>query len=131
MEVGLTLDTGALIALEKRERRMKALLERARLEGRIITVPAVVVTEWWRNGDRQTKILEAFDVEPMTERLAKIAGEALLATPTATIADTIVMASAALRGDIVYTSDFDDLDRLHTHFKAVRKVLRVNPIKKQ
>jgi hypothetical protein len=30
------------------------------------------------------------------------------------------MASAARRGDVVYTSDFDDLDRLRSHFPAVR-----------
>lgn len=128
MEIGITLDTGALIAIEKRDRRMKARLERTRIEGRDITVPAAVVAEWWRGGNRQAQILDAFNVEPMSERLAKIAGEALAALPTATIVDAIVMASASLRGDIVYTSDFEDLDRLHTHFQAVHKVLRVSPL---
>lgn len=35
------------------------------------------------------------------------------------------MASAAQRGDIVYTSDFDDLELLRTYFQAVSRVLRV------
>jgi predicted nuclease of predicted toxin-antitoxin system len=38
----------------------------------------------------------------------------------ASAVDAIVMASAAARGDVVYTSDFDDLMRLRAHFPAVR-----------
>jgi hypothetical protein len=34
--------------------------------------------------------------------------------------DAIVMASAARRGDVVYTSDLEDLQRLQPHFPAVR-----------
>ena len=34
--------------------------------------------------------------------------------------DAIVMASAASRGDIVYTSDFEDLSRLGRCFPSVR-----------
>jgi len=30
------------------------------------------------------------------------------------------MASAALRGDLVYTSDVGDLERLRAHFPSVR-----------
>jgi hypothetical protein len=40
--------------------------------------------------------------------------------PEATTIDVIVMASAALRGDIVYTSDYDDLTRLGAYFRGVR-----------
>jgi hypothetical protein len=54
----------------------------------------------------------------MSERLAKAAGEALAEVPGATAIDAIVMASAASRGDVVYTSDFDDLSRLRGHFRA-------------
>jgi hypothetical protein len=32
---------------------------------------------------------------------------------------SIVMASAALRGDIVYSSDVGDLERLRAHFPGV------------
>ena len=38
----------------------------------------------------------------------------------ATLVDTVVMASAALRGDVVYTCDVDDLGRLQRYFPAVR-----------
>jgi predicted nucleic acid-binding protein len=123
---GLTLDTGALIALERRDKRMRARLLAAEQDGELITVPSVVLAEWWRGGSgRQRSILEAVDVEPVSEHLGKLVGEALATLPGATVVDAIVMASAAQRGDVVYTSDFVDLDRLHTHFRAVHRVLRV------
>jgi predicted nucleic acid-binding protein len=122
-EPGLTFDTGALIALERGNKRMRGVLlaaERERIEA---TVPAAVLIEWWRNGPRQRDVLASVRVEPTSERLAKLAGEAIAAVPGATAIDALVMASAAQRGDVVYTSDFDDLDRLRTHFPNVR-VLR-------
>jgi predicted nucleic acid-binding protein len=122
---GLTLDTGALIALERGEKRMRTAVLRAEQLGMVITVPAVVLGEWWRGGaGRQRAILESVDVEPVSEQLGKLAGEAIAALPSATVVDAIVMASAAQRGDVVYTSDFEDLERLRMHFAGVYRVLR-------
>jgi predicted nucleic acid-binding protein len=123
---GLTLDTGALIALERGDKRMRARLLTAEQDGETITVPAIVLGEWWRaETGRRRAILESVDVEPVSEFLGKLVGEALGALPGATVVDAVVMASAAQRGDVVYTSDFEDLDRLHGHFRGVHKVLRV------
>jgi predicted nucleic acid-binding protein len=120
------LDTGALIVLERADKRMRARLLNAREDGQIVTVPAVVLGEWWRGGTAlQRNILNALEVEPTWEHLCRLAGEAIAVSAGATVVDTIVMASAAQRNDLVYTSDFDDLDRLHTHFRGVHKVLRV------
>ncbi len=47
-------------------------------------------------------------------------GEALAAVKGATLVDAVVMASAATRGDIVYTADVTDLERLRRHFPGVR-----------
>ncbi len=117
----LTFDTGALIALSRGDKRMRAVLVAAQERRAVITVPAVVVAEWWRaEGRRSRLILERVDVEPVTERLAKIAGEALATVPGATAVDAIVMASAAQRGDAVLTSDIEDLERLRRHFPDVR-----------
>jgi predicted nucleic acid-binding protein len=118
---GLTFDTGALIALERRAQRMRAIIERALQTDQPITVPADVVTEWWRGRtDLRDSIVAAVDIEPLTEALAKRAGEALAAVPGATLVDAVVMASAASRGDIVYTSDVEDLERLRRRFPSVR-----------
>jgi predicted nucleic acid-binding protein len=122
---GVTLDTGALIALERADKRMRTLLVAASEDRLSMTVPAVVVAEWWRGrSKRRLGILEVVDVEPTSEAVARSAGEALATLPTATVVDAIVMASAALRGDVVFTSDIRDLERLRQHFPAVR-VLRV------
>lgn len=118
---GLTLDTGALVALERRRQRMRRVLAVAVRDNMRVSVPAAVVTEWWRRrSDLAEDILASVDVEPMDEELAKSAGEALAAVRRATAIDAIVMASAARRGDVVYTSDVDDLTRLQSHFRSVR-----------
>lgn len=118
---GLTFDTGALVALERRRQRMRELVERAVTRGLPITVPAGVVAEWWRGRtDLREAILESVDVEPLSAGLAKRAGEALAAVRGATLIDAIVMASAATRGDVVFSSDVGDLERLRAYFPGVR-----------
>ena len=118
---GLTFDTGALIALERRKLRMRQVLERARDRDQLITVPTDVVAEWWRGAtDIRSAILDSVDIEPLTLRLAQIAGEAMGAVPGATLVDAIVMASAASRGDIIYSSDVHDLERIRRVFPSVR-----------
>lgn len=119
--IGLTFDTGALIALERHRIRMRKILEHARAIHQPITVPADVVAEWWRgNTDLRRNILDCVDVEPLSEELARRAGEAMATVATATVVDAIVMASAASRGDVVYTSDVEDLEALRRHFPGVR-----------
>jgi hypothetical protein len=118
---GITLDTGALIALERRKLRISRVYTTAVSDGVMVTVPAAVIVEWWRaRSDAREMILRGLRVEPLDAQLAKVAGVALAATRGATAVDTLVMASAARRGDVVYTSDFEDLDQLRTHFPAVR-----------
>jgi predicted nucleic acid-binding protein len=118
---GLTFDTGALIALERRKQRMKQIVERALAKDQPITVPADVVGEWWRGRtELREAILEAVDVEPLTLAQAKLAGEAMAIVSGATLVDAVVMASAASRGDIVYSSDVDDLEKLRRVFPSVR-----------
>jgi predicted nucleic acid-binding protein len=118
---GITFDTGALIALERRSQRIRSLVEMATDRKIRITVPAAVMTEWWRGRtDLREAIVGAVRVEPLTDVLARIAGEALASVAGATSIDAIVMASAAQRGDVVFTSDVDDLERLRAHFPAVR-----------
>jgi predicted nucleic acid-binding protein len=118
---GLTFDTGALIGLERRHHRIRRVFATAVRDDVRVTVSAAVVGEWWRRRtDLAEDILASVDVEPVDEVLARAAGEALASIPEATAIDAIVMASAARRGDVVYTSDFDDLERLQAHFRGVR-----------
>jgi hypothetical protein len=119
--LGLTFDAGALISLERRHQRIARTYTTAIADGVPITVPAVVIAEWWPGrSDAREIILKGVRVEPTDSELAKIAGAALAAVPGATTIDAIVMASAARRGDIVYSSDVGDLERLRSYFPAVR-----------
>ncbi|MFO0757282.1 MAG: hypothetical protein U0359_12375 [Byssovorax sp.] len=124
MSAGVTLDTGALVALERRHDRVLRLLRGAKERKLPVTVPMAVVAEWWRGRtDVREAILAALLLEPMSLVLARAAGEAMAAVRGATVVDAIVMASAALRGDMVWTSDADDLARLAPHFPGVRVLL--------
>lgn len=118
---GVTFDTGALIGLERRTERMKAVLAHIAYRQLPVTIPAVVIAEWYR-GQRDSKRILALakHVEPTTQSLAELAGKALRATGGNNTIDAIVMASAARRGDVVYTSDIDDLRLLSGVFPTVR-----------
>lgn len=117
---GVTLDTGALIALERKEARMRRAIAEARAAHRVVSVPSVVLIEWWRDAPRQRSILAGLEIAPLDERIAKAAGAAVGAVTGATTVDAAVMAHAALRDDVVWTSDVDDMLRLQAHFPGVR-----------
>jgi predicted nucleic acid-binding protein len=119
--VTFTFDTGMLIALERRKRRATEAFRNIVRCGFLPIVPAVVYAEWWRGrSDIREAILAAVIVEAMPRALCRAAGEALGAVKGSSLADAVVMASAALRGGgVVYTSDVDDLNRLTRHFPTV------------
>jgi predicted nucleic acid-binding protein len=117
----ITLDTGALIALERRSQRMTDIVTRARLREETLIIPHVVLAEWWRRrSDWREKLLAMLVVEPLTDARAKLAGEAVARVAGATTIDALVMASAATRSDRVFTSDPEDLERLRAFFPNVR-----------
>jgi predicted nucleic acid-binding protein len=106
----VTFDTGILVALERRHASALALLRACRLSRASITIPAAVVAEWWRGTHRA--LLESGRVEPLTPELAERAGELLAKTASSNAVDATVVASAALRGDLVITGDEHDLREL-------------------
>ena len=120
--VTFTFDTGMLIALERRKRRATEAFRAIVRRGFLPVVPAVVYAEWWRGRtDIREEVLAAVIVEDMPPLLCRAAGEALGVVRGSSLADAVVMASAALRGGgVVYTSDLDDLMRLSRHFPTVR-----------
>ena len=130
MKPGVTFDTGALISIERRKERARNVFEGLRERGVVITAPLPVIGEWWRGRtDWREQILASVRIEALTLVMVKLAGEALasLPSPPATrrgqgpgFVDAIVMASAASRGDVVYTGDVDDLERLTPFFPDVR-----------
>jgi hypothetical protein len=107
---GVTFDTGILVALERRHAGALALLRACRLSRASITIPAAVVAEWW--GGTHRSLLESGRVEALTPELAESAGELLAGTGGSNAVDATVIASAAMRGDLVVTGDEHDLRQL-------------------
>jgi predicted nucleic acid-binding protein len=113
---GLTLDTGALMALENRRHSMTRVYVTALRHNVPITVPTVVIAEWSRAGAGKRfreRLLASLIVENLTKRIAEIAGEAIgqvrALPPNKGTIDAIVITSAWLRGDTIYSSDVRDL----------------------
>lgn len=118
---GITLDTGALIAIERRKQRGMQLVELAKRRLAVLATPVPVIAEWWRGRtDVRERMLEIVHIEPLTLSVAKAAGEAQAKLVSATSVDAIVMAFAASRGDVVFTGDPKDLEQLRGVFPSVR-----------
>ncbi len=110
----MVLDAGALLAIDRGDRRMAALIALGRrLDAELVTV-APVVGQVWRDGARQARLartLPMIDVWPVDLATGQAAGELLAATGSADVVDATV-ALAARPGDQVVTSDAGDLARL-------------------
>lgn len=116
-QAGVTLDAGALIALERGDRRMLALLRALAKSAGRVRVPAGVVGQVWRDGSRQSvlaRFLRSTEVElrSLDGRFARACGELCAATGTADVIDASVVLTAREHGDAIVTSDVADLRRL-------------------
>jgi len=114
---GLTLDAGALIAFDRNDRKVVALLKRALELGHSIAVPAGVVGQAWRDGRRQARLARLLGsaevaIEPLSDRRAREAGQLCGATKTRDVIDASVVLCCKDRGHRVVTSDPNDLRRL-------------------
>ena len=101
---GITLDTGALIALDRGDKRMIALLHQALAQDSTFRVPSGVLGQAWRNGRVQatlSRFLRAKEVEivPLDEQLARSCGELCGAANTSDIIDASVVILARERRD--------------------------------
>ena len=119
-----TLDTGALIAMEKQKARGMMLLRAVREHRAQLHAITPVVSEWWRGrSDVRERIATAVTLVPFPVASALAAGVALakMRGGTRLAVDVMVMAYAAtLGGSLVYTSDPDDLLAVAEHFPTVR-----------
>ena len=112
----LLLDSGALIALERADRRVRATIRRATEKSRII-VPAGVVAEVWRDGTRQAQLArlltnDVVTVPALDEATAKAAGALCGRSGTDVVVDASVVLAARAAGAVVLTGDSADLRRI-------------------
>jgi hypothetical protein len=121
---GLTLGTGALIAFERNDRRVVAIIDRALKLGVRLTVPAGVVGQAWRDGRRQARLArllgsDLIEVEALDDRGARAAGQLCGLKHTHDVIDASVVVCARSKGHGVLTSDADDLRRLDSSLRYV------------
>ena len=114
---GIMMDTGALIALDRGDKRMIALLRQALVQGCAFRVPLGVVGQAWRDGRVQVTLArflrsEEVEIIPLDEQLARSCGELCGATNTSDLIDASVVILARERRDRIVTSDPHDLRRL-------------------
>lgn len=114
---GVTLDAGALIALDRGNRRVIALLARAAELGVEIGIPATALAQAMRQPARQARLSRLIR-QPST-RLAPLDGPdatgvgiILAASGTKDIVDAHVVLCARRAKQPIMTSDPDDLRRL-------------------
>jgi hypothetical protein len=113
--MGVTYDTGALIAAERNDRRMWALHAAFLAEEVSPTVPAPVLAEGWRGGPRQanmSRLLAMCDVEPMSEDQAKAVGILAGRATHDDVVDVTVVEGAVRRRDGVVTSNKDHIEKV-------------------
>lgn len=123
LESRLLLDSGAIVALERGDRRTRDRLREAALLGIRIAVPTAVIAETWRDGARSARIAlllsdECCDIEDLIQPVARAAGSAIGNVRDAGTVDAVVMAHAAVRGDVVLTADTSDLEGLRAYLPS-------------
>lgn len=118
------LDTGALIALERRDKRMIALLDAIVAHGMSAFVPAGVVAQAWRGGQRQhavAKLLraKAVRIDPLDDAVAYRIGLKLAEIGTSDVIDAHVALLAVRVSGPVLTSNPDDIRTLDPGLQIV------------
>jgi len=114
-ESRFVLDAGALIGFERGSGMVSALLEDAEECGDEVVIPASVLAQAWRGGPRVArlaKLVDASEVDALSESRAKEVGRRLGARGGRDVADAHVVCCAAEREATVLTSDPDDTEAL-------------------
>jgi hypothetical protein len=115
--VGVTYDTGALVAADRGEHRMWARHGALLARREVPTVPAPVVAQAWRGGSRQAllaRLLVGCDVEAFDDHQARAVGALGARSGVSDIVDVTVVEGALRRRDLVVSSDPDDLEGIAT-----------------
>jgi hypothetical protein len=113
----VTLDAGALIALDRGDGRMIALLAEALGARATFHVPAGALGQEWRDGATQAVLArflkgEGVRLHALDAHMARASGELCGHTHTRDVIDASVVLCAREHGGVVLTSDPEDLRRL-------------------
>lgn len=121
---GVTFDAGGLIALDRGDRRVLALLARAAERGLRVTIPATALAQAIRSPARQARLARLIrqastDLVALDGPDATTTGLLLASTRTSDIVDAHVVICARRAGQAVVTSDADDLRRIDPGLRLV------------
>ena len=122
---GITFDAGGLIALDRNDRRVLALVARASERGMRITIPATALAQAMRNPARQARLSRLIrqastDLVALDGPDATAVGLLLARSGTADVADAHVVLCAQRAGQTVVTSDPADLTRIAPGLATLR-----------
>jgi predicted nucleic acid-binding protein len=111
------LDSGALIAFERADARMRALLREALHTGTRVIIPAAVLGQVWRDPARQVALgaisrASTTTVVSLDHVLAEAVGVLCGKRKTADVVDASVVLTARRENAPIVTSDIDDLRHL-------------------
>lgn len=117
MTAGVTLDAGALIALDRNDRRVIVLLARAAQTNSRVTVPAPALAQAVRRPERLARLARLIrqpstDVVALDRVDAVAVGRLLAASEASDVVGAHVVLCAARAGQPVVTTDPADLARL-------------------
>jgi hypothetical protein len=115
VNVSYVYDAGALIALDSNNRLLWSIHKAALKEGREIVIPAIVVSQVWRNGSKQaqlSRLLRACEIEPTELETAKAAGVLCGQARSSDVVDATVMVTALAHHAVIFTSDPEDMAKL-------------------
>lgn len=112
--MNIVLDSGALIALERNERALWAALKLAAARVDDVLVPSTALAQAWRGTRAQAQLARALRHCTIAsfDAVARAVGELCGRTRTSDICDAHVALVAATKGDVLYTSDPQDMRRL-------------------
>lgn len=116
--IGLTLDAGALIAFERGNDTMRALLRRAiENPSAVVNIPAGVLAQVLRDPSRQVRLVRLLRrrqtrIVELDVATAHAIGRMLALRKTSDVIDASVVVCARRHRQPIVTSDLEDLQRL-------------------
>lgn len=123
----LVFDTGGLIALDRGDRKVGALLAAAAAGGVEAVTSTACVAQAWRDPARQARLARAlagFLECPLDPVVARNCGRLLARAATVDVVDG-ALALLVVTGDTVVTSDPEDISRLLDMAGTEARVLAV------
>ena len=112
--MGLVLDAGGLIAVDRLDRKVGAILRVAQQEKMSVRTSAAVVAQVWRSGSLQAnlaRVLAGVEAASLDSVAGRSVGEVLALSSTAEVVDGH-LGLIVRSGDTVLTSDPKDIKKI-------------------